>query len=256
MDDFSDRVWLALVEGKQTGPLDAHALADWVRRGHVTVQTYFWRRGMSEWKRGAEIPELAYLFGTKIAERPPAPPAGERAPSDSLSGLSASDVVPPLPGTAAESSEPTEETSLGLSGIWSASSRKGGRRTLAAALVGGLSAFGLAVVALTTLGSVAIRDRGERPAQIERAIAQAQASLQGCIEDALHADPNLRIATFHLTATVSSSGVVRDAAVDRREIDASALGECLKVRARRMVLAPFSGEEVRIAVPLAVGTGL
>jgi hypothetical protein len=256
LDDFSDRVWLALVEGKQTGPLDARALADWVGRGHVTVQTYFWRRGMPEWRRGAELPELAHVFGTKMAERRPALPAIE--PPLSGSGASTTDLVPPPPSTDAVDHETTEETSLGISGIWNAP-RKGGRRTIAAALVGGLSVFGLALFVLTNLGSVALR--GGKPTardgeQIARVVVESRTALQGCIAEALRQDPDLRVPRFHLVATISSSGVVRQAAIDRREIEASALGECLKVRARRMVFAPFGDEDVQVEVPLTVGTDL
>jgi hypothetical protein len=251
LDDFTDRVWLALVEGKQTGPLDARALADWARRGQVTVQTYFWRRGMSEWRRGADLPELEYVFGPAVAERSPdAPPA---APAESLDAID-SDVVPPVPD-GAEGRETAEEPLLGISGIWTAS-RKSGRRTIAGALIGGLTAFGLALFALTLLGSVTVRGEREVDSRIARAIDQTRSALQGCLDDALRENPGLRGSSFRLTAVVSSHGQVRRAVVDRQDIDASSLGQCLKRRAARMVFDPFGTEDVEIHVPLSVGSRL
>jgi hypothetical protein len=254
LDDFTDRVWLALVEGKQTGPLDAHALADWVRRGHVTGHTYFWRRGMSEWRRGAELPELAYVFGTKVAGRSPDAPPSPLPESAVPAAATLSDEVPPLPGKEAEGHEPTEEASLGISGIWTAS-RKGGRRTIAAALIGGLCAFGVALFALTTFGAGAARRGHDAEARITRAISDTRFALQGCIDEALRQNPALR-ASFRVNAVISSSGVVRSTSVDRREIDASALGDCLKLRAAGMVFTPFSDRDVQIEVPLSVGSRL
>jgi hypothetical protein len=251
LDDFTDPIWLALVEGKQTGPLDARALADWARRGQVTVDTYFWRRGMSEWRRGADLPELQYLFGAGVVERSP-----DRPPSAAATSLAAfaSDVVPPLPG-GVDARDPAEEPSLGISGIWTAS-RKSGRRTIAGALIGGLTVFGVALFALTLLGSVSLRGEREADPRIGRAIAEIRTALQGCLDQALREDPGLRGSRFQLTAIVSSSGEVRRASVDRREIDTSALGQCLKLRAGRMMFAPFSAEDVEIHVPLSVGTRL
>ncbi|HZA14768.1 MAG TPA: GYF domain-containing protein [Myxococcaceae bacterium] len=255
MDDFTDRVWLALVEGKQTGPLDARALADWVRRGHVTGQTYFWRRGMSEWKRGAELPELAYVFGAKVPERSPSAPPFPSPETPATSASTFGDLVPPVPVKDAEGHEPTDESSLGISGIWTAS-RKGGRRTIAAALIGGLTAFGVALFALTTLGAVGTRRNSETDARIARAIAETRTELQGCVDEALRQNPSLRPASFRVTAVISSSGLVRRASVDRREIEASALGECLKLRAARMVFTPLSDKDVQIEVPVSVGPRL
>ena len=55
-----------------------------------------------------------------------------------------------------------------------------------------------------------------------------------------------------LSVTVNLSGIVTSPRLDNPLLDASAAGTCLKSAARNFVLAPFSGEPVRVRVPLTL----
>jgi predicted Zn finger-like uncharacterized protein len=68
--------WFAMIKGQQTGPHDLRVVMERVSAGEVTLRTYLWRKGMADWKRAADLPELAMLF----ASAPPAAPP-PRAPS-------------------------------------------------------------------------------------------------------------------------------------------------------------------------------
>lgn len=54
--------WFAMVKGKQIGPLDANDLVQRVGTGELTLRTYMWKQGMADWKRSADIPELAAVI--------------------------------------------------------------------------------------------------------------------------------------------------------------------------------------------------
>ncbi len=55
-------VWFAMVKGQQVGPLDLKHLESKVRASEIGLRTYLWREGMPDWKRAADLPELARLF--------------------------------------------------------------------------------------------------------------------------------------------------------------------------------------------------
>ncbi len=92
--------------------------------------------------------------------------------------------------------------------------------------------------------------------QMHKVVAASQRAFQACIESELRKNPNLRAPRFFIRATVAPSGAVTAASIDRREVDDSALGECLKSRARRMTFAPFEGEELVVEIPLIVGVAM
>jgi GYF domain 2/zinc-ribbon domain len=54
--------WYAMVAGKQEGPFDVRALQERVTRGEVTLRTYLWKAGMSDWKRASDVPEVSPIF--------------------------------------------------------------------------------------------------------------------------------------------------------------------------------------------------
>ncbi|MCI0573114.1 MAG: zinc-ribbon domain-containing protein [Myxococcaceae bacterium] len=55
-------VWFALLQGQQVGPLTEAELGAQVQAGALSEQSYFWREGLADWKRGDELPELGRLF--------------------------------------------------------------------------------------------------------------------------------------------------------------------------------------------------
>jgi hypothetical protein len=88
--------------------------------------------------------------------------------------------------------------------------------------------------------------------EVAKVVAQSQGAFQGCIEQALRKNPRLRGGKVILTATVGSSGTVKKASFDRKDMEGSTLGDCLKARARRMVFPSFSGEDVEVEIPLVL----
>lgn len=86
--------------------------------------------------------------------------------------------------------------------------------------------------------------------EVARVVAQHQPAFQSCIEQELKKNPNFKGGKVNLMATVGSSGVVKRAEIDRKDINSSDLGECLKNKARRMSFAAFSGDEVELEIPL------
>lgn len=90
--------------------------------------------------------------------------------------------------------------------------------------------------------------------QVAKVVSENQSGFQSCIEQELRKNPSLRVPRFYIVAVVANSGVVKSASIDRKEIDGSSLGECLKVRTRRMVFSKFAGDEMQLEIPLIVGT--
>lgn len=77
-------VWFIMVRGAQQGPLTQAELDEARARGDFTARTFCWMDGMADWKRAAEIPELAAAFpapapkvapGISAVPPTPAPPA-------------------------------------------------------------------------------------------------------------------------------------------------------------------------------------
>jgi predicted Zn finger-like uncharacterized protein len=88
--------------------------------------------------------------------------------------------------------------------------------------------------------------------EIARVVAQSQSAFKSCIEQALRKNPRLRDGKLLLTATVGKSGTVKKVSFDRKDIDGSPMGDCIKVRARRMVFPAFAGEDVEVEIPLVL----
>lgn len=104
--------WFVMVKGKQEGPLDEAALGELVASGTVSPRNFFWQQGMADWKRGADIIELAtVLAGGGQASAPPAPPPPPPArPSPALSARGAADPEPSLTTWQTEPEAPSKST--------------------------------------------------------------------------------------------------------------------------------------------------
>lgn len=109
-----------------------------------------------------------------------------------------------------------------------------------------------------TLASAASPAPGAGPnAQaVAKVVAQSGPAFQGCIEQQLRRTPNFRGGKVNLVATVGASGTVKQARLDRKEIDVSDLGSCLKSRARRLVFPSFEGDDVEVEIPLVLTAAL
>jgi hypothetical protein len=104
--------------------------------------------------------------------------------------------------------------------------------------------------------STAARGGGPSNEEVARVVGQTQSAFQSCIEAQLRKNPGFRGGKVSLLATVGSSGTVKQVQLDRRDLDGTDLGTCLKARARRMVFAAFSGGDVDVEIPLVLTTSL
>jgi membrane protein involved in colicin uptake len=97
---------------------------------------------------------------------------------------------------------------------------------------------------------------GPNQKALAKVVAQSGPAFQSCIEQQLKRTPNFRGGKVNLVATVGASGTVKQARLDRKEIDVSDLGSCLKSRARRLVFPSFEGEDVEVEIPLVLTAAL
>jgi predicted Zn finger-like uncharacterized protein len=92
--------------------------------------------------------------------------------------------------------------------------------------------------------------------EVARVVANSQGAIQGCVERELRKNPAFRGGKVLLTATVGTSGAVKKASLDRKELDRSPVGDCIKKSAKRMVFPSFeSGEDVDLEIPLVLSSG-
>ena len=97
---------------------------------------------------------------------------------------------------------------------------------------------------------------GPNQKALAKVVSQSGPAFQSCIEQQLKRTPNFRGGKVNLVATVGASGTVKQARLDRKEIDVSDLGSCLKSRARRLVFPSFEGEDVEVEIPLVLTAAL
>jgi hypothetical protein len=95
--------------------------------------------------------------------------------------------------------------------------------------------------------------RGPSPEDVRKVVAQSQPAFQFCIDAELRKNPSFKGGRVHLVATIAGSGMVTGTSLDRRDLDRSELGKCLKTRARRMVFSAFGGDPVDLEIPLILG---
>jgi len=93
--------------------------------------------------------------------------------------------------------------------------------------------------------------------EIARVVSKSQSAFQSCIERALRKKSRrFRGLKVVLTATVNSSGEVKKATLDRKDVDGSDMGECLKESAKRMAFPSFAGDDVDVEIPLVLTKSL
>jgi hypothetical protein len=97
---------------------------------------------------------------------------------------------------------------------------------------------------------------GPSSEEVSRVVGQTQGAFQSCIEQQLRKNPGFRGGKVSIVATVGTSGTVKQVQLDRRDLEGTDLGDCLKARARRMVFAAFSGDDVDVEIPLVLTTTL
>ncbi|MFP2910833.1 AgmX/PglI C-terminal domain-containing protein, partial [Pyxidicoccus sp. 3LFB2] len=93
---------------------------------------------------------------------------------------------------------------------------------------------------------------GPSDEEVERVVEKAQDAFRSCVENELRKNPSFRVGKVTLTATVGTSGKVKAATLDKRDLNRSAVGTCIKDRAKSMVFSAFSGEDVDLEIPLVL----
>jgi hypothetical protein len=100
---------------------------------------------------------------------------------------------------------------------------------------------------------------GPPPEDIMKVVEKSQGAIQGCVETELRKNPSFKGGKVLLVATVGTSGTVKSAKLDRKELDASPVGDCIKKSAKRMVFPRFTAEggaeEVDLEIPLVLSSG-
>src|SRR5205814_1239653 len=62
----------------------------------------------------------------------------------------------------------------------------------------------------------------------------------------------LWIARIHIATTIAPSGVVTSAKIDKKAVDESPLGTCLKRAMKRIPFPPFTGDPFEVDIPIMV----
>jgi len=91
--------------------------------------------------------------------------------------------------------------------------------------------------------------------QVRKKLDENKSALQSCIDEALRRDPNLRVGKIHISTTIAPSGQVTSAKIDKRTVDESPLGGCLKRATRRIAFPTFSGDAFDVDIPIVVTAG-
>jgi hypothetical protein len=93
---------------------------------------------------------------------------------------------------------------------------------------------------------------GPSDEEVERVVDKAQDAFRSCVENELRKNPSFRVGKVTLTATVGSSGKVKAASLDKKDLNRSAVGTCIRDRAKGMVFSAFSGDDVDLEIPLVL----
>jgi hypothetical protein len=91
-------------------------------------------------------------------------------------------------------------------------------------------------------------------AAVQKTITDHQTAFQSCINEELKKNPKFKGGRVHLLATLTSQGSVTRPKIDRREVDLSELGRCLKKQARKMNF-PAATDEWELEIPLILTSG-
>lgn len=90
------RIWINR-NGEQSGP---YTLEELQQQGPLTRETYVWFKGMADWQRATDVPELAHLTLEEIPEIPTE--ASDSQPNELASDVLPED-MPPVPQFASQS---------------------------------------------------------------------------------------------------------------------------------------------------------
>jgi hypothetical protein len=91
--------------------------------------------------------------------------------------------------------------------------------------------------------------------QVRWKLDDNKGALQSCIDEALHRDPNLRVGKIHIATTIAPNGQVTAAKIDKKTVDESPLGACLKRATKKIAFPSFGGDAFDVDIPIVVTAG-
>jgi hypothetical protein len=91
--------------------------------------------------------------------------------------------------------------------------------------------------------------------QVRKKLDENKPALQGCIDEALRRDPNLRVGKIHIATSIAPSGQVTQARIDKGTVEQSPLGACLRRATRKISFPAFSGDAFDVDIPIVVTAG-
>ncbi len=91
--------------------------------------------------------------------------------------------------------------------------------------------------------------------QVRRKLDDNKPALQGCIDEALRRDPNLRVGKIHIATTIAPSGQVTQTRIDKGTVEQSQLGACLRRATKKIAFPAFSGDAFDVDIPIVVTAG-
>ncbi|MFP2963248.1 AgmX/PglI C-terminal domain-containing protein, partial [Myxococcus sp. 1LA] len=98
---------------------------------------------------------------------------------------------------------------------------------------------------------------GPSDEEVERVLEKTQPAFRDCVEAELRKNPSFKGGKVTLTATVGSSGTVKAATFDRKDLNRnSPVGTCIRDRAKGMVFSAFAGEDVDLEIPLVLSKSM
>ena len=90
---------------------------------------------------------------------------------------------------------------------------------------------------------------------LKKKVDESMPALQGCVDQAVQRDPELRVGKVVILATVAPSGAVTSTRIDKRTVDQSPLGACLKTATRNIHFPSFNGAAIPVDIPVVVADG-
>jgi hypothetical protein len=93
------------------------------------------------------------------------------------------------------------------------------------------------------------------PEVLKKKLDESMPALQGCLDQALQRDPALHVGKVVILATVAPSGSVTSTRIDKRTVDQSPLGACLKTATRNIQFPSFNGMAIPVDIPIVVAEG-
>jgi hypothetical protein len=90
--------------------------------------------------------------------------------------------------------------------------------------------------------------------QLRRKLDEAKPALQLCVDRALPKE-KVHVGRIHISTTIAPTGQVTAARIDKRTVDESALGTCLKRATQKITFPAFSGSPFDLDIPIVVTAG-